>query len=678
MPDRTAETYPAPDRDALGPVRTPQAKTAPRKWTGTLPDKYLATLVELVSTANLEATVNHLASYHTRHSLSPQIGQVADWITARFTGYGYADVSSHTYTREGHTLRNVVCRKPGSGAQPKTVLLCGHYDSRAANLADPSAKAPGADDNATGIALILECARLLRHADLADTVLFVAFSGEEQGLWGSTAYAETLQQAGEPIELVYNVDMVGYPPANRAIIVERDTGNAVASNDAASVAVGAVIAQLAADYTTLPAQLGPIYASDYMPFEARAYVAVGLYEAGNNPGYHSVDDTVDKVDVGYLTEVTKLALASMARFAAGFVDEAGSGTDLYIRDSAADTGAQPSGVPHWTSPDLWVRLAPPGPGEDPEAGHQNPVLQQPNHLYVRVHNRGGTASGPVTVAAYHCDPATAMQWPTHFIAMGTLTIPAGVAAGGAERVGPFVWTPSHVDHECLLAVASATGDHTVPDFYAGTLRHDLLVRYDNNVGQRNVSPVYAVPGGKLSTSFLIRSAERPSDNDLVLDASALPPDTVLTLRMPRRLADAAGGLSGMAVESRTERLTRFRLAGGDIGRLNDFPMPARDEATVGLTVDFSVDARHLQTYPVVVTQHQDGSVAGRLSLELIAVKETDDFVYGNPRSRELHTVYCPYWPRISQHHKIPYPDIGDGVARGYNGCVFCLPAYHTG
>ncbi|MGH3714610.1 MAG: M28 family metallopeptidase [Micromonosporaceae bacterium] len=677
MRHRTPETYPVPDRDAPGPVRVQAADTAPRKWTGSLPDKYLATVVELVSQANLEATVNHLASYHTRHSLSAGIGQVADSITAQFQGYGYAGVSSHTYTRNGHTLRNVVCRKPGNGAQPKTVLLCGHYDSRAADLSDATTKAPGADDNATGIALILECARLLRHAELADTLLFVAFSGEEQGLWGSAAYAEALQQAGEPIELVYNVDMVGYPPPGGAIIVERDMGNAVASNDAASVAAGAVVAQLATDYTTLPPQLGPIYASDYMPFEARSYVAVGLFEAGTNPGYHNVNDTVDKVDFGYLTEVTKLALASMVQFTAGFVDEAASGVDLYIRDSAIDTGAQPSGVPHWISPDLWVRLNPPGPGEDPDAGHQNPVLNQPNHLYVRVRNRGTAASAAVTVATYHCDPATAMLWPTHFTSMGTLTVPGGVPAGGAVRAGPFVWTPTHSDHECLLAVASAGGDHAVPDFFGGVLRHDLLVRYDNNVGQRNVSPVYAVPGGKLKTSFLVRGAELPSSNELSIDATALPPDTGIVVQLPRRLTDSASDATGMTVAAQTSRLTRYELAGGDVGRLRGFALPPLDEALVGLRVDFSLDAQHLQTYPIIATQIQDGSIAGRLSIELTAVKETDDFVYGNPRSYELHTVHCPLWSRIAVPHRVPYPSIEDALARGYNGCAYCLPEHHT-
>ena len=69
---------------------------------------------------------------------------------------------------------------------------------------------------------------------------------------------------------------------------------------------------------------------------------------------------------------------------------------------------------------------------------------------------------------------------------------------------------------------------------------------------------------------------------------------------------------------------------------------------------------------------------GRLTIEITAVKETEDYVYGNPRSDELHTVHCPFWPRIGQHNKVPFATIEDGLARGYDGCAFCLREYDTG
>ena len=84
--------------------------------------------------------------------------------------------------------------------------------------------------------------------------------------------------------------------------------------------------------------------------------------------------------------------------------------DVYIADSTADTGAIPSPIPHWTSPDIWVRNADIPDGGDPEQGHQNPVNGQPNYLYVRVHNRGSQAAtaGTFQLETFRCDPGTGM------------------------------------------------------------------------------------------------------------------------------------------------------------------------------------------------------------------------------------------------------------------------------
>jgi hypothetical protein len=120
------------------------------------------------------------------------------------------------------------------------------------------------------------------------------------------------------------------------------------------------------------------------------------------------------------------------------------------------------------------------------------------------------------------------------------------------------------------------------------------------------------------------------------------------------------------------------LAGGVGGRLAGFPLVASERAALRLTVDFSLLAEHLHRYPVVVSQTQDGQPAGRLTVDITAVKEVEDLVFGNPRSRELHTVHCPYWPLVGQHHKVPFWQVADGLARGYNGCATCLPSFDTG
>ena len=74
---------------------------------------------------------------------------------------------------------------------------------------------------------------------------------------------------------------------------------------------------------------------------------------------------------------------------------------------------------------------------------------------------------------------------------------------------------------------------------------------------------------------------------------------------------------------------------------------------------------------------QDGALAGRMTIEILAVKELEDWFFGNPRSKELHISSCAFWPKISSKNKIPFETIEDGLARGYNGCAFCLPDYDT-
>jgi hypothetical protein len=118
--------------------------------------------------------------------------------------------------------------------------------------------------------------------------------------------------------------------------------------------------------------------------------------------------------------------------------------DLHIRDSDTDTGEHASPQIHWTSPDIWVRNNPPPAdpndpndpnyGEHPDDGHQPPINNVPNYLYVNVHNRGSqkALANTFSVEAFHCDPATAMLWPTHFQSMGTQPITVDIPANGGS------------------------------------------------------------------------------------------------------------------------------------------------------------------------------------------------------------------------------------------------------
>lgn len=298
--------------------------------------------------------------------------------------------------------------------------------------------------------------------------------------------------------------------------------------------------------------------------------------------------------------------------------------DVWIGDSDTDLGALPSGEPSWSSPDIWVRHHDPAGGDDPELGHEPPVNGQPNHLYVRVHNRGSqaAAAGAFQVEAFRCDPGTGMIWPTHFRSLGTLLVDQSIPAGGAVRVGPFVWTPQTAGQECLVAVVHGAPDPAVTATLNGPVPHGRLVRFDNNVGQRNVAPQQAMPGGRTHMTITLRGAPDATRGTWRLDASALPDDSRVSLRTPSRLTRDAE-LTGLTVTDVDPEHTTVEMAGGGTATIDGFALEPDDRVTADVTIHLSHRAEHLRSYPLVVTQYQDGVHAGRLTIPVTAVGEPD-------------------------------------------------------
>lgn len=160
--------------------------------------------------------------------------------------------------------------------------------------------------------------------------------------------------------------------------------------------------------------------------------------------------------------------------------------DVYINDGR--DGAYGFLGNFWNCQDMWNRNA-----IDGGTGHQTPILDVPNYMYVRVKNRGTATATNVNVKAFHCRPSTGLVWPDDWQAMTTAELPGGDIAPGAEIiVGPFEWTPVVEGHECLLAIAAANGDPGNDTTVTGSIPHGRFVPFDNNIGQRNVAPV---PGG---------------------------------------------------------------------------------------------------------------------------------------------------------------------------------------
>jgi len=234
-----------------------------------------------------------------------------------------------------------------------------------------------------------------------------------------------------------------------------------------------------------------------------------------------------------------------------------------------------------------------------------------------------------------------------------------------------------VNHECLLAKVSGTGDHAITDVFTGEIEHNLLVRFDNNVGQRNVTPCSSTGGGKTKTVFLVRGSDRPTKNTLHVDAASLPSDTEIVVRVARNMTDQATSISCFKTKKQNSKWSTLSLEGGKEGIIADFPLDANEERSVVLDIDFSYKAENLKRYAIMATQEQDDMLAGQLTIEITAVKESEDFVYGNARSRELHTFNCAFRRKMSPHNQVPFETIEYALARGYDGCAFCLPDYNA-
>jgi len=192
-------------------------------------DPLIADLLTEVSAENLEKSVKKLVSFHTRHTLSDTlskttgIGAARTWIKAEFERYnkdngGKLQVLYDSFVQPADgrrilkpvVLKNVMAILPGKDPTDKRMLLvCGHYDSRVTDVMNSKDFAPGANDDASGVAGVLELARVMSKKSFNTTLAFVAMVGEEQGLYGAKHLAKKAREEGWDVHLVLNNDMIG-------------------------------------------------------------------------------------------------------------------------------------------------------------------------------------------------------------------------------------------------------------------------------------------------------------------------------------------------------------------------------------------------------------------------------------------------------------------------------------
>lgn len=228
-----------------------------------------------------------------------------------FQSYGLtADYEYFTYS--GYTnLRNVVAIQNGSDTSGY-YIICAHCDS-ISGLASVGGPAPGADDNASGTAAILEVARILSQQQFRYPIRYIAFGAEEQGLIGSVTCANQAYYAGDSIFGVINLDMIAYESSS----LSKD----IIGNPASEWLVDAMIANNSTyniGIDTIRKIIdASIWQSDHSPFWNKGYPAIlGIeHYYPSNPYYHTVNDTLATLNLPLLTKMTRLSLATIAELA---------------------------------------------------------------------------------------------------------------------------------------------------------------------------------------------------------------------------------------------------------------------------------------------------------------------------------------------------------------------------
>ncbi len=217
------------------PAAPPAAVAAVSALPQQAPPPEVVAILGEISAERLRADVERLAAFGTRHTLSdPQsdtrgIGAARRWIADRLRAAGDAlqvAMDRHAVAPDGRRIFrdveivNVVAELPGAmpEARGRRYYVVAHYDSRASDVMNPDAEAPGANDDGSGTALVIELARVLSRHRCDATLVFMATAGEEQGLYGARLHARQARQRGLDIRAVLNNDIVGDPtgPFGRA------------------------------------------------------------------------------------------------------------------------------------------------------------------------------------------------------------------------------------------------------------------------------------------------------------------------------------------------------------------------------------------------------------------------------------------------------------------------------
>jgi Zn-dependent M28 family amino/carboxypeptidase len=281
-------------------------------------------LIPHVSQAQLLAHLRRLEGERHPFESPAKLRAAQDYIQAHWRTLGYA-VSLDAFSYSGHDAVNLIARPRQLPPGPR-LIIGAHVDTVPGT--------PGADDNASGLAVLLEASRLLAAAPRALPVEFVAFTHEELGMVGSTHYAAALRQAKAPLLGMLSLEMVGftesegiqhypwflkgrYPSLGNYLGLAANRHSHQLLQDIANAM--RTVPDLPVETMILPGN-GWVFPesrlSDHAPFWDRGYPALLVTDTSffRNPHYHQPTDTVETLDLDFLTKVTQGLIALIEAF----------------------------------------------------------------------------------------------------------------------------------------------------------------------------------------------------------------------------------------------------------------------------------------------------------------------------------------------------------------------------
>ena len=331
------------------------------------PDARLRAIIVPVSQQQLRHTIQSLVSFGTRHTLSSQtdpkrgIGAALNWAEAEFNRYSAACGNCLTVSRTSETfsgdrlpaptkITDVFAIQRGTERPNDVVIIQGHIDSRVTDPMNFTSDAPGANDDGSGTAAVLEAARVLSKHKFPGTIVYATLMGEEQGLYGGKTLANYAKQQGWNIVAVLNNDIIGNscgsdgvcdstharvlsegPRSQGQADLMAATHSLGGENDAPSRNISRFLDSLA-DRLKIGLDVRQIWRTDrfsrggdHIPFLQLGFPAARISVAVENYNWQHQDlrtengirygDTIDPVDFAYLAKMTKLNVAALAAIA---------------------------------------------------------------------------------------------------------------------------------------------------------------------------------------------------------------------------------------------------------------------------------------------------------------------------------------------------------------------------